>query len=98
MAVPGARPLPNSGFDGYDLWRLVSYLGTAASVVGLFASPKLRKDLGTAATILGASSVAHATLAPPRCARCGQRMGEPLPPAPGVKWVCRACGYRVHQQ
>jgi hypothetical protein len=84
-------------FDGYDLWRLVSYGGTVVALLAMVANPKKGRELGQLATLLGTASVAHATLAPPRCARCGHRMGEARPPTPGVKWVCSTCGHRVAQ-
>lgn len=88
-----ARP----AFDGYDLWGLLSYAGTLVSLLAMVANPKRAKELGQLATALGAASVAHATLAPPRCSRCGHRMGEVAPPMPSVKWACPSCGFRIAQ-
>ncbi len=84
-------------FDGYDLWGVVSYGGTLLSLLAMVANPKEAKGLGQLATAMGVASLAHATLAPPRCERCEQRMGESVPHVPGVKWVCRACGFRIVQ-
>ena len=89
-----AHAQPQGNFDGYDLWQLVSYAGTALSVIGLAANPKLREKMGTAAAVFGASSAAHAALTPPRCPRCRRRMDRLGAPAYAPRWTCRACGYQ----
>lgn len=92
--MDGNPARPNDGFDGYDLWRLVSYAGTAASVVALFLNPKQASQLGKVATGFGAASAAHALLTPPRCGRCGARMSKPTVHG-GPAWVCR-CGAALY--
>lgn len=80
----------SNGWDGYDWWQLISYVGTAASVLALLAKPKLARDLAKVATAFGAASTVHAIVTPPRCGRCQGRMSRP--PAQlhqgGPAWVC----------
>lgn len=87
----GNRPGSN-GWDGCDLWQLISYVGTAASVVALLARPKLAGQLGKVATAFGVASAAHAFFTPPKCGRCNSRMARPQPLYQGgPEWVC-SCG------
>jgi hypothetical protein len=88
-----ARP---NGWDRYDWWQLISYAGTAVSVLAIVAKPKLAAQFGKVATAFGAASTVHALLAPPRCGRCSSRMSRPQPVYPGgPKWVC-GCGNALY--
>lgn len=83
-------------FDGYDLWRLISYAGTALSVVGLFTQPKLSSDLGKTATFFGLASITHAAVSPPRCSACSSRMIKSATSYPdSPQWTC-TCGSVIY--
>ena len=90
------NPARSNGWDRYDWWQLISYAGTAVSVLAIVSKPKLAAQLGKVATAFGAASTAHAFLAPPRCGRCSSRMRRPQPVyLGGPEWVC-GCGNALY--
>jgi hypothetical protein len=90
------NPPRSNDWDGYDWWQLISYVGTAASVIALLAKPKLAGKLGKVATAFGVASTAHAALTPPKCKWCSSRMSRPKPLYQGAPaWVC-GCGNALY--
>jgi hypothetical protein len=85
------------GFDWYDLWQVVSLVGTGISVIALLSGGKQGKQLGQLGTALGVgSTAAQWKSTPPRCGRCQRRMSRPQPDYQGgPQWVC-ACGNALY--